>query len=154
MRRFGLIVMCLAMTACTEEPGEAPPNVPAVLQSEPVELSEALPDMLLGRDRQLLDVSRDAALDAEVVRATARYSEITVALADFGSSEMTTMMGYGRLAASETQTMGFPSVRETVTDSAVVRLLISDRVLVEVTAGSDAVADSALAALDVSALRP
>ena len=147
------LLLCLLLLAgCGAEPAP-PPTPPAPPAVEPVALAEALPPTLLGRDRQSLDTSAEAALGAEVTEATAEYGEVTVSLTDFQTAEMTEMMGYAELAASPEQYLGHPVRREQAAGRATTSVLVGGRALVEVTAGSRADADAALAALDLAALR-
>ena len=155
MRRATTILsFLLALSACgADETTPDIPSPPAPPAIEPIALADVLPPTLLGRDRQSLDTSAQAALGAEVTTATARYREITVTLTDFQTAEMTEMMGYAGLAASEERYLGHPVRREQAASSSTTALLMDGRALVEVTAGSQADADSALAALDLAALR-
>ena len=152
-RTTPLLFCLLLLVGCGAETAPEPPTPPAPPPVEPVELAEALPASLLGRDRQSLDASAQAALGAEVTKAAAEYGEVTVALTDFQTLEMARMMGYAGLAASDERYLGHPVERSQAANSAATSLLIGDRVLVEVTAGSSEEADAALAELDLAALR-
>ena len=157
MFRATTTLLCLlALSACASDPApgaDASGADASAAAPEPIALADALPETLLGRERQSLDTDADAALGAEVSEATARYGEITVALTDFQTAEMAQMMGYAGLAAETERYLGHPVQRTEAASSAAAEVLIDGRVLVEVTAGSAAAADSALAALDLAPLQ-
>lgn len=152
--RLALLSLVLGLAACNaadETPPAAPPPTPP--EVEAVALGDMLPDALLGQDRLSLGLSRDGALGAEVERAHAQYGEIDVAVTDFGSAEMTEMMGYAwALAPGAERIQGHPGVWKRAARSASVRIVVGGRFLVEVTAPSESDALAGLQALDLTAL--
>lgn len=149
---LGLAAFSLVACGPSQEPTPAePPPTPGAVS---IGMGELLPQTLLGRDRQSLDVQQDSALGAGIETARARYGEIEVAVTDFGSAEMAEMMGHGWAnAPGAEQIAGHPAQRDESAGRAATRIVIGRRVLVETTAASDAEASSAMEALDLSAFR-
>lgn len=119
-----------------------PPSAPAPGHAAP----DVLPERLGEAARQSLEVSRDAALGAEVTVARARYGAVRLAVTDFGTREMIERMGYGwSLSQPADPAWGAPVQRDTWADSATVRLVEGTR-LVEATAPTPEAAESAMRA--------
>ena len=157
MRPLVLLAALLAVPACAPaddapsvEAGVAPP-VPAPPDATP--LAERLPMELDGRPRQSLDVSVDGALGAEVTRVEADYGEITLAVSDFGTAEMTEMMGHGwGLTAGAETFQGYPVQRDSAGRSYTVRVRVGGHHMAEATAGTRRDAEAALTSLDLAGL--
>ncbi len=151
--KTALLLFFLLLIGCGAETAPETPTPPAPPPVEPIELAEALPPSLLGQDRQSLDTSVQAALGAEVTKVAAEYGDVTVSLTDFQTAEMTQMMGYAGLAASDERYLEHPVQRSRAAGLATTSILVGGRALVEVTAGSSEEADSALSELSLAALR-
>ena len=150
MRRLSLLAL-VALAACNPDAGPAagPPEPPATPSTAPLDLADALPDRLDGADRQSLEQSVDAALDAEVRRVEATYADgATLAVTDFGTPDMTMMMGHGWGLQPGAETLdGAPVQRDTLARPMAVRLLIGGRYLVEGTADTVGDAEGAVSAV-------
>lgn len=131
-------------TGGTSSPDAAIP--PAPPSTSPTELAERLPASINGRDRQSLDQSTDAALGAEVTHVSAGYGDpaaVTLDITDYGTAEMTKMMGHGwALAPDADRLAGLPVQRDSAATTA--RVLVGDRMLVQATAPTLAEAERAL----------
>ena len=144
------LVLLIAVAGCgppagsPETPAAADAGPPAPPSTAPSALADWLPASLDGRDRQSLDQTVDAALGAEVTRVSAGYGDppaVTLSVTDFGTADMTTMMGHGwALAPGAERLDGRPVQR----DASTVRVLADGRYLVEAEAPTVAEAEGAL----------
>ena len=157
MRFSLLLALLLAATGCgpgadTPAPAaDGAPVPPAPPATTPTALAEWLPASFEGQDRQSLEQTADAALGAEVTSVSAGYGQppaVTLTVTDFGTAEMTRMMGHGwALAPGADRLGGRPLQRDSA--AATVRTLVSDRYLVEATAPTVAQAERALQSVRV-----
>ena len=169
MTRLSLLALAAALAACVDP---APPDTAAggadafaVADAPPADVLDAgalarwLPADVGGLVRSAVADSADAALGAEVTRASAAYGagpEVTVAVSDLGSADMAEMMGYGwgldgpapgavggHPAQAEGGVAGRPYRH---------RVLVARRFLVEAESAREALAEAAVRAVDLDGL--
>lgn len=138
MRPSFLASAVLLLSACGGDgpTPDAPATPPAPVAVVVTDLADLLPAAVAGHARTSLDRTVDAALDAEVVRVAADYGPAgTLTVTDFGTPEMTEMMGYGWGLAGGGETFGrYAAQTDTLGAGATVRVVADGRYVVEATA--------------------
>ena len=165
MTRFLVLALAGTLAACGPEGGAEEPAAFDEAEAPPVDvldaaaLGEWLPDEVAGLARAAVVDSTDAALGAEVTRAVARYGpgpDVRLAVADLGSSDMAEMMGYGwGLGGRATEAIGAHPARSgggVAGRPYTHRALVAGRFLVEAESPDAALAEAAVAAVDLDAL--
>ena len=165
-----LLVPALAVLAGCGDP--APPvadggadddfatvDVPPADVVSAADLAGWLPAEVEGLGRVAVVDSADAALGAEVTRASASYGpgpDVTVAVADLGSADMAEMMGYGWGLGGRAEALvaGHPAQAEGGVAGRPYehRVLVAERFLVEAESGREALAEAAVRAVDLDGL--
>ena len=169
MTRLLLALAAIVLAACGDP---APPDtaggadgdfatvdVPPADVVSAADLAGWLPAEVEGLARLAVADSADAALGAEVTRASAAYGPgpgVTVAVSDLGSADMAEMMGYGWGLAGRAGTLvaGHPAQAEGGVAGRPYerRVLVAERFLVEAESDRDALAEAAVRAVDLDGL--
>ena len=164
-RSFVWVALAVALAACgpdapggADAPGDldtadAPPA--AVLDA--AALAAWLPPEVEGSSRLAVADSADAALGAEVTRASASYGpDVTLSVSDLGSADMVEMMGYGwgLGGPAEAEVAGHPAQAGggVAGRPHAHRVLVARRFLVEAESPRAALAEAAVRAVDLDGL--
>ena len=169
MTRLLLVPALVAFAACGDP---APPDaaggadgdvatvdVPPADVVSAADLAAWLPAEVEGLARVAVVDSADAALGAEVTRASAVYGpgpDVTVAVSDLGSADMAEMMGYGWGLAGRAGTVvaGYAAQAEGGVAGRPYehRVLVAERFLVEAESDREALAEAAVRTVDLDGL--
>ena len=166
-RLFVWVALAVALAACgPDAPGgaDAPGDLDAVDVPPAVVLDAAalaawLPAEVAGSSRIAVADSADAALGAEVTRASAAYGpgpDVTLSVSDLGSADMVEMMGYGwgLDGPAEAEVAGHPAQAGggVAGRPYAHRVLVARRFLVEAESPRAARAEAAVRAVDLDGL--